>query len=239
MPSKIKRRKKKAKIETLWTPFIRGFLPEKEMRAMKYDVVYLNSRYQVGVRRFPWPALVEQKTGKPVFMAHLSIKRFDKKVLHDWRDLQRIKNELIGEDAEAVELYPSESRLVDTSNEYHLWCIPPTYRFPLGFFNRAVSESESMGNVQRPFDDDVKPKDLISDEQMDKSVSALREAVKEKNARLVWICDSCDIVIPAKEEKIAGDFEDCGQCGEGIVTVVVTYDATDVIEAMMQKDEQS
>ena len=40
---------------------------------------------------------------------------------HDWRDFQRIKNDILGEEAEAVELYPAESRLIDTSNYYYLF----------------------------------------------------------------------------------------------------------------------
>jgi len=53
-------------------------------------------------------------------MLHLSIKRLDKHPVRDWRHFQRIKNELIGEENEAVELYPAQSRLVDTTNQYHL-----------------------------------------------------------------------------------------------------------------------
>lgn len=49
---------------------------------------------------------------------HLSIKRRDKEVIHDWRDLQQIKNELIGPEHEGIELYPAESRLMDTANQY-------------------------------------------------------------------------------------------------------------------------
>jgi hypothetical protein len=37
--------------------------------------------------------------------------------VHDWRDLQRIKNQLVGPECEAVELYPAESRKVDTANQ--------------------------------------------------------------------------------------------------------------------------
>ncbi len=52
---------------------------------------------------------------------HLSIKRNDREVIHDWRDLQRIKSELCGPEAEGLELYPAESRVVDMANQYHLW----------------------------------------------------------------------------------------------------------------------
>ena len=52
------------------------------------DSVWLNDEYQVNIREAEvatdWPA-----------MLHLSIKRIDKDVIHDWRDLQEIKNLLV------------------------------------------------------------------------------------------------------------------------------------------------
>jgi hypothetical protein len=53
--------------------------------------------------------------------------------VHDWGDLQRIKNAILGPSCEAVELYPACDRLVD-GVDYHLWSAgEPTWRFPLGF----------------------------------------------------------------------------------------------------------
>lgn len=108
--------------------------------------VYLNSRYQVSVR------YAETGEGWPE-MLHLSIKRRDREVIHDWRDLQRIKNALVGEEHEAVELYPAESRLTDTANQYHLWVLTdPGVRFPFGFQDR-LTWGESRGAAkQRAFD---------------------------------------------------------------------------------------
>jgi hypothetical protein len=57
--------------------------------------------------------------------AVLSISATDETARHDWRDYQALKNFLVGEEWEAVELYPSESRLVDPSNRFYLWCFPP------------------------------------------------------------------------------------------------------------------
>jgi hypothetical protein len=54
-------------------------------------------------------------------MAHLSIKRFDREAIRDWRHFQQIKNDICGPETEAVELYPAESRLADNANQYHLW----------------------------------------------------------------------------------------------------------------------
>ena len=67
-------------------------------------------------------------------LIHMCIRRHDEQPCKDWRDHQQIKSELIGPECEAVELFPAESRLIDTTNEYHLWVNPsPSYRFPFGF----------------------------------------------------------------------------------------------------------
>jgi len=61
--------------------------------------------------------------GRPVIQ--LSIRRHDNKPIDlPWRDKQAIKNQLVGEKYEGVELYPAESRRQETkSNQYHLWVI--------------------------------------------------------------------------------------------------------------------
>jgi hypothetical protein len=90
-------------------------------------------------------------TGDAPFV-HLIIHRHDWEACDDWREFQQIKNEIVGPEYEAMELFPAESRLVDTSNTYHLWVHgDPTYRFPLGLHQRLVA-SEPMGHEkQRAF----------------------------------------------------------------------------------------
>ena len=86
-------------------------------------------------------------------IVHLSIRRLDRDAVHDWRHLQRIKNELLGPEYEAVELYPKESRLVDTSNQYHLWAFDGSdYIFPFGYEDRLVTEGDKGLTKQRPFE---------------------------------------------------------------------------------------
>jgi hypothetical protein len=65
-------------------------------------------------------------------MVHLSIKRVDRGHVKDWRHLQQIKNDILGDEAEAVELFPAESRRVDIANQFHLWCKLPGERFEFG-----------------------------------------------------------------------------------------------------------
>jgi|SRR6185437_353052 len=116
--------------------------------------VWGNSRYTVTVRRY------EAEENSTLKLIHMSIHNHERNARHDWRDFQRIKNEICGAEAEAVELYPAESRLVDTSNEYHLFCIIG-FRWPFGFAERLVSESgDNIGSKQRPWEPDSKPSDL-------------------------------------------------------------------------------
>lgn len=87
----------------------------------------------------------------------LSIQRHDRQPCREWKHLQQMKNELFGARHEAVELYPSEDRLVDTCNEYHLWVhADPSYRFPLGFqsgrcvVNQLTEAVESAAHFTTP-----------------------------------------------------------------------------------------
>ncbi len=118
---------------------------------VSHDDVYMNDEYQVNINR-------NHMWGLDIVVWHLSIKRLDKESIHDWRDLQTIKNMLVGEQYEAIELYPAESRLVDSANQYHLWAFVkligrdeiPT--LPIGFPNRYVTDTPDMPNCkQRKF----------------------------------------------------------------------------------------
>ena len=85
--------------------------------------------------------------------AWLSFKRIDRKPVKDWRHVQNIKNDILGPECEAVEIYPAESRLTDTANQYHLWGFTdPEFRFPWGFTSRQVFDDVGgiPGAVQRP-----------------------------------------------------------------------------------------
>jgi len=82
-------------------------VPEDQIKPP--DQVWTNNLYQV---------LVTFMKDKWV---HLSIHRHDRRAVRDWRELQAIKNEVLGPERSAIEIFPPESRLVDTSNEYHLW----------------------------------------------------------------------------------------------------------------------
>jgi len=54
----------------------------------------------------------------------LSIKHNQGKAIREWKHLQRIKNELVGKEREAVEIFPPESMLTSLDNEHHLFVTP-------------------------------------------------------------------------------------------------------------------
>jgi hypothetical protein len=104
---------------------------------------YINDLYQIQV----------QPTGRDDKMLHINIRRRDGGMFKDWRHFQQIKNEIAGPEREAVEIYPAESRKVDTTNKWHLWVFPEGMRVELGWGERDVQYNENRdvpGLRQRP-----------------------------------------------------------------------------------------
>lgn len=142
------------------TPFVEAFFPREH-----FDIDHIIETYKVSRKEAKrWAKLARDEkvyrneTHQVVVadcgsMVHLSIKRIDREVIHDWRDLQEIKNALVGPECEGLELYPAESRLVDCANQYHLWVFKqPGRRIPVGFNEgRMVSEESRGKSKQRPF----------------------------------------------------------------------------------------
>jgi hypothetical protein len=91
-------------------------------------------------------------------VTELSIRRQDRDYPRDWRHFQRIKNEILGPEREACELFPAESRLVDGANQFHLWALPEGERFPFGYNDgRSVVDANDprtagIGGRQRPLE---------------------------------------------------------------------------------------
>ena len=122
----------------------------KQVEHLRRQAVYMNDRYQVNVQGIAAPFGADTSD---VFW--LSIKRRDRESIHDWRDLQAIKNMIVGEEHEGFEVYPAESRLVDTANQFHLWVFADAaVRLPVGFREREVTgapEAAAVGAKQRDF----------------------------------------------------------------------------------------
>ena len=157
------------KADPPWTPFY----PVENTPELGDNVTFLNSRYQVSVRRFSTKEFGEA--------LHLSIKRRDKAPIRNWRELQRIKNEICGPECEGVELFPAEGRLVDSANQFHLFVFE-NYRFPFGFKDRFISESTLPGGRQEPFED--RPADCGSrDEEAKRTADSIQTRIALRKAK--------------------------------------------------------
>ena len=110
--------------------------------------IWENDVYQVTVRRW---------TKDPVFgtrggMIQIGINSLDGTARHDWRDFQNIKTQIAGAEVEAFELYPAESRLLDPSNYYTLWCFPGLRHIKVGVDQgRRVLDADEALAPQRGF----------------------------------------------------------------------------------------
>ena len=51
-------------------------------------------------------------------------KHDDTPILKHWSEMQKIKNEVFGEETTAVEYYPPKSKLIDDHNIYWMWIFP-------------------------------------------------------------------------------------------------------------------
>jgi hypothetical protein len=147
-----------------WTEFQACAIPDDPLNNMdRPAAIFRNSRYQVTVY-----AREDDTFG---MMAHLSFKVHDRQPHHDWRDMQRIKNEICGPEYDAVEIYPAESKLVDTANQYHLYVFRDL-KLPFGFQTRLVGDGELQNAKQRPFDPDQRPADCQTPEQYQAHIDA-------------------------------------------------------------------
>lgn len=106
---------------------------------------WANDIYHVTVRRRPDDPVFGTNAG----MIQLGISALDGTARHDWREFQGIKNQLCGEECEAFELYPAESRLLDPSNYYTLWCFPGLKRIKIGMNFRRVWDADHAMAPQR------------------------------------------------------------------------------------------
>lgn len=102
--------------------------------------IWVNNLYQVNIEY--------ADAGQPgaVGFAHLIVRRRDRQPIRSWSHFQQIKNELIGPECEAVELYPAESNLVDAKDHYHLWALTsPEDSFGVGFQHGREVKNRNKG----------------------------------------------------------------------------------------------
>lgn len=90
---------------------------------------YLNNRYSVQIsdEATDWGLVV-----------HLWVRRHDGEMVRSWADMQRIKNELVGPERVAVEVFPPVSQLIDQANIAHLWVMPDGFSLPFSLKRGVV-----------------------------------------------------------------------------------------------------
>ena len=156
-----KKRKPQKAPRREWTPFERALpMHKEEARAVDpkaYDamlaefdsgecVLFHNSMFHVHLRYL-------HGAGNKDGWLHLSIRHNDRRPVRDWRQFQRIKNELAGDEREALEIYPAETRLIDEANSYHLWVMPKGEKVPVGWdvgrVTMTADEASQAGARQR------------------------------------------------------------------------------------------
>jgi hypothetical protein len=69
---------------------------------------------------------------------HLAISSLSQ-IRPTWHEMQRIKDEIAGEAATAVEVYPPKNEIVDDADMFHLWVLPEA--LPFGLYERQCGNS--------------------------------------------------------------------------------------------------
>lgn len=113
-----------------------------------------------------YTAISQQRADGSV--AEISVRRNDRRPIRDWRDFQRIKNDIAGAECEAVELYPAMGRIMDTANQFYLWVLPPGERFPFGYDLAEPNLQDhhpGLGSVQRALPEDWPETDVTHREE--------------------------------------------------------------------------
>jgi hypothetical protein len=89
----------------------KGLIPRGMTRAFR------NTRYTVMIYDNQ-----SVSTGKAIRV--MIQKHDDRPILNHWSEIQKIKNEIFGEEVTAIEYYPAEKDLIDDYNIYWIWIFP-------------------------------------------------------------------------------------------------------------------
>ena len=109
-----------------WEVLPANALPEKPRGwGAEVTTVYRNKVFAVLVR--PIPAGL-----------HLAVSSLSG-IRPSWHEMQRIKNDVLGPDATAVEVYPPASQVVDGADMFHIWAVGP---LPFSLFATSRSQPQ-------------------------------------------------------------------------------------------------
>lgn len=130
---------------------------EQEFYQEQYgtDQMWLNHLYMVTVRErgshVPYGRVVS-----------LTILQHNGDIRRDWREWQQIKNQIVGPEWTAIEVYPPESQMVDNGNTFHLWCFDSRLPFGLNHGKRQIIfDSNPSSRPNRQFAPGEEPEDTF------------------------------------------------------------------------------
>lgn len=106
------------------------------------DRIFKNNRYVVQI--YGW----NTGWGK---CDRVLIRRADASAIHNWHELQRLKNEIWGPECTALEVYPKASNLIDDKNIYWMWVFPPEFQCPIEIqlAPRRASKEEMLADFEK------------------------------------------------------------------------------------------
>jgi hypothetical protein len=105
---------------------------------IKPERVFVNGLFVVQV--FPWKCAWGN-------CKRVMIRWNDARPLHDWTMFQKIKTEIFGPGAVALEVYPKESNKQDVANVYWLFVLPKGFDCPIEW--KRKKESKAKMFIQR------------------------------------------------------------------------------------------
>lgn len=117
------RRRELKRLARTWGEWEERPIPPEYTRRLGFTRGLLNNRYSVQIR----PVVVDD-WGE---IAHLQIARHDGSEIDGWDDLNRIRRELYPGHT-AIEVYPTDDKLVDQAAARHLWVLPAGVELPFG-----------------------------------------------------------------------------------------------------------
>jgi hypothetical protein len=148
--------------------------------------------------------------GHPLW--HLTITRRDEQPDRNWQMFQIIKNEIVGQEYEAVELYPAQSRLMDVANKYHLWVLAPKEanenppHFPIGMKKHGPVNLNTL---------------IISE----RTIQRIREFTEEERKKLAKSFEDQNVLIfpEALHDEVEKEFSEM-EYGQGIREYVAKHE---------------
>lgn len=131
---------------------------EREFHQQSYGItaMWLNTYYMVTVR----DRGIHEGYGNVV---SLTILQHNGDIRRDWREWQQIKNQIVGSEWTAIEVYPPESQLVDNGNTFHLWCFRTPLPFGLnhGAGRQIAFHTTPASRPNRPYAEGEEPPDAV------------------------------------------------------------------------------